>query len=293
MRTFQWKRWMVGKHAAPFVALLPLLAGCEEDAYVTGGCRGSLYPPADVYSVTGDDVVHLYWTHVQPDRVAEYVVYRAPSANGPYTEIGHTRGDGFTDVHVTNGHTYFYAVSSLDDCGYESELSPELVHDTPRPEGFGARIHDGNGRNWERSGWSFSGYYAVPWDHPEADVYAVWVDGIPYLVATDLETDVQDAGFADFDVVGWAPDGGWSPSGAVEAIPGHVYLVWTRDNHFAKVRVVDVSGDRITFDWAYQTDRGNPELGPRPGRSAAPLAFRPAVVRSSGSVGERTLVPAS
>ncbi|NNF05795.1 MAG: hypothetical protein HKN21_03455, partial [Candidatus Eisenbacteria bacterium] len=39
--------------------------------------------------------------------------------------------------------------------------------------------------------------------------------------------------------------------------------VWTRDNHFAKVRITDMSSNRIEFDWAYQVDNGNPELKPR------------------------------
>jgi len=255
-------------------------SGCE-DVHGVDGCRGTPVPPANVYSVTGDDEVYLYWTPVQPDKVDEFVVYRASRDEGPYDEIGHTRSDWFVDRGARNGRTYFYAVTSVDRCGYESELSEETVFDTPRPEGFGARIHDADGGNWLRSGWDFSANQALPWDHARTDVYVIFTDGVPYLVAVDLETDVQDAGFVDFDVAGWAPDGGWSPTGTAEIIEGHVYYVWTRDNHFAKARVVDVRGDRVEFDWAYQTDPGNPELGPRPPRRTVPLGFQP----GGGSMG--------
>ena len=46
----------------------------------------------------------------------------------------------------------------------------------------------------------------------------------------------------------------------VESIPGHSYIVLTRDNHYAKfeVRARDDSGMRM--DWAYQIDVDNPEL---------------------------------
>jgi hypothetical protein len=42
--------------------------------------------------------------------------------------------------------------------------------------------------------------------------------------------------------------------------------VWTRDDHYAKFRVTGLSGSLVTFDWAYQTASGNPELHARPVR---------------------------
>jgi hypothetical protein len=49
----------------------------------------------------------------------------------------------------------------------------------------------------------------------------------------------------------------------VEVVPGHVYVVWTWNDHYAKVRVRQVQGGYIVFDWAYQIDGGNQELSPR------------------------------
>ncbi|MEO0156993.1 MAG: hypothetical protein ABIL07_07755, partial [candidate division WOR-3 bacterium] len=65
---------------------------------------------------------------------------------------------------------------------------------------------------------------------------------------------------ASFDEIGYAPDDGWSPTGIVEAIVGHTYVIWTWDNHFAKIRVASLKPGYVIFDWAYQVDPGNPEL---------------------------------
>ena len=72
--------------------------------------------------------------------VDDFVVYRSTQAEGVYYEIGHTRGDSFVDRGARNGRTYFYAVSAVDHCGYETDLSREIAFDTPRPEGFDAEV---------------------------------------------------------------------------------------------------------------------------------------------------------
>ncbi|MCB0748236.1 MAG: hypothetical protein KDC90_12320, partial [Ignavibacteriae bacterium] len=45
-----------------------------------------------------------------------------------------------------------------------------------------------------------------------------------------------------------------------KALIGHTYVIWTWDNHFAKVRVKAITGDRVVFDWAYQLLEGEPQL---------------------------------
>ncbi len=263
---------------------LAVLGGAGLLALAAAGCEDTLYrprcerpnPPVEVYSITGDEEIYLFWSPAD-DVSEEFVVYRSDRAYGTYVELGHTRGTDWVDRSVRNGRTYYYAVSALGPCDRESDLSREIVHDTPRPEGYDARLYDADGNDWVRSGWDFSAYRALPWDHVDADVYYIVSDGVPYLVATDLDTDIQDAGYAGFDDVSWAPEGGWSPSGAVEVIPGHVYVIWTRNNHFAKLRAVALGGGRLTFDWAYQVDAGNPELAPRPPRDLPPLSVRPPV----------------
>jgi hypothetical protein len=239
------------------------LAGCDDHVVVDRYGCDEAHAPVGLYSVTGDEEVTIFWIPVAEEDVDVFVVYRSSSPDGVFTEIGHSRRDFFVDRNVVNGRTYFYAVAAVDRCGYESDLSYELAFDTPRPEGFDEFLYDANGDNWRRSAWDFDAYRNVPWDVTDADVFFLWSDGVPYLVCADEYTDIQDAGFAGFDDVSWAPTEGWSPTGTVEVVPGHVYVVWTWNNHFAKVRVRQVQGGYIVFDWAYQIDGGNQELSPR------------------------------
>ena len=262
---------------APAVALVGVafLAGChEEDVYHPVPCVQAV-APVGLYSVTGDEQVAVYWIPVEPENVREYIVYRSTSPSSGFYELAHTNRDFFVDASVSNGVTYYYAVSAIDLCGYETELSRETAYDTPRPEGFDARMYDANGDNWPRSGWDLSTARSVPWDDVDADVYFIRTDGGDFLVASNLETDIQDAGYGEFDDVSWAPTSGWSPTGSVEVIPGHVYVVWTKTNNFAKIRARSMAVDYLMFDWAYQIDSGNPELSPRPGRLSAPIGLEP------------------
>src|SRR5262245_44144565 len=259
------------------VALFAVAAvsGChQEDGVFHGSCAQAV-APVGLYSITGDGQVAVYWIPVEPENVSQFVVYRSTSSDGGFREIGHTNRDFFVDNTVANGVTYYYAVSALDPCGYETELSRETVYDTPRPEGFDAHIYDSNGDNWPRSGWDLSLARSVPWYDVDADIYFIRTDGGDFLVAPNTDTDIQDAGYADFDDVSWAPTSGWSPTGSVEVIPGHVYVVWTNTNNFAKVRARSLSADYLVFDWAYQIAVGNPELAPKPVRESAPLNLRP------------------
>lgn len=64
----------------------------------------------------------------------------------------------------------------------------------------------------------------------------------------------------NLDEISVAPEAGWSPTKDAHLIAGHTYVIWTFDNHFAKVRIREISQDAVTLDWAYQTATGNPEL---------------------------------
>ena len=59
-----------------------------------------------------------------------------------------------------------------------------------------------------------------------------------------------------------APVSGYS-TGAIEALPGYLYVFETLEAdglHYGAVRVTHVSADYLILDWAYQSDRGNPDL---------------------------------
>ncbi len=60
----------------------------------------------------------------------------------------------------------------------------------------------------------------------------------------------------------FAPSNGWSPTKDEIAKVGNTYVIWTWNNRFAKIRIKNITPDRIVFDWAYQTVEGEPMLKP-------------------------------
>src|SRR5947199_55619 len=107
--------------------------------------------------------------HSVPDtpRRAISVQARAPSSNVPDS----SSTTSFADNTVTNGNTYYYAVSAVDLAGQESpDLSFENVFDTPRPEGFGVTLTN-SATTDATSGWDFSGVSRHPSGDPATDMY--------------------------------------------------------------------------------------------------------------------------
>ena len=255
-----------------FVALAAslLLAGCDDSVTAP---RDQTPPaaPRGVFSVTGDGTVAVHWLANTEADVAGYRIYSSPCANGPdcpYDPVGATSGTSFVVTGLPNGVTRFYAVGAFDRAGNEGRLSKEDVYDTPRPAGYGRTLGDYVDEP-AISGWDFSAALRRPFDDPQSDVYFGYSGGVYRLFAAYTDTDIQDAGFgASLDDVDWAPTGGWSPTGSVELIPGHNYVVWTRigspDVHYAKFRVTGLTPHLVTFDWAYQVAPGNRELRVRP-----------------------------
>jgi len=238
-------------------------------------------PPVGVTSTTGDRRVDLDWIENQEEDLDGYRIYYAREPHGSYDYLGSSGVAHFTHAGLSNGETYYYGVTSVDIHGNESDLNDEIVYDTPRPAGFGLVLGEADGPDAAISAFDFSAERRVHWDSESADVYFDWIGEVPYLAVPDLATDIQDAGFARFDAVGWAPESGWSPSGIVEAIEGHVYVVWTRDDHYAKIRVASVDAGEVELDWAYQSDRGNPELRKAGGNERRPRASAASLRASS------------
>ncbi|MCF8242641.1 MAG: fibronectin type III domain-containing protein [Melioribacteraceae bacterium] len=255
------------KQAILLLPLLFLFSACDEEYFYDD------YPPSaprNVETVTGDERIDIFWDHNYEDDVAGYNVYYSYSYDGRYTLIGNTTENYFVDYGAQNGVTYFYAVAAYDFNNNESELSYDEVFDTPRPEGFNESVYDVNTYE-ELSGYDFSDYLTVPYNDYYADFFFENYDGIYYLNVWK-ESDIQDIG-RTYDIydVSVAPTSGWVPLFEgdnvkyVEAVPGHTYVIWTFDNHFAKIRIKNITQERMVFDWAYQTDRGNPELKISPG----------------------------
>lgn len=262
------------RKAIPMLMVLAALglAGCDD----TTTSPHDITPPAaprGLFSVTGDGQVTLTWlANTEPD-LAGYRVYEAPCASGtncPYDRIGSTAATQFVVTGLTNGVTRYYAVSAVDRAGNESALSVEDVFDTPRPAGSGAINNFVNGHLG--AGWDFSVASPVADTAAAADMFYGFNGTVHQMFTPDVATNIQDAGYASsLDAVDFAPNAGWSPTGTVELIPGHCYVVWTRDDHYAKFRVTGLSATLVSFDWAYQTAAGNPELHARPAHPDAPV----------------------
>lgn len=261
---------------APLLLLGLVLAGCGDDTTTR-----PLVPPAaprGLFSVTGDGGVTLVWLANTESDVVGYRIYRAPCASGqgcPYERIGTVNapvGEEYVQYVVTglsNGETVFFAVAAVDRDGLESDLSWNDVFDTPRPAGSGLQLRNYLGYD-VNVGYDFSAFGRTDTPDPPTDIfYGYRVDSTGYVYqqvfVPDYGTNIQDAGYAtSLDAVDYAATEGWSPSGTVEAVVGHNYVVWTRDNHFAKFRVTAVGPATVTLDWAYQLDPGNQELAVTP-----------------------------
>jgi hypothetical protein len=265
----------------PLMALGILLAGCNEKT------MAPLAPPAaprGLFSVTGDHEVTLVWLANSEADVVGYRIYEGPCGglDCDYTRIAAipapVRAEyvEYAVTGLTNGQTRFFAVAAVNRVGAESELSYDDVFDTPRPAGTGLVLNNYLASD-TNIGYDFSTFARTNTIAPPADIffgfYEDTIGGIHQQMFAGNSADIQDAGYVtSLDRVDFAPDGesGWSPSGAVEAVVGHAYVVWTRDNHFAKFRVTAAGPARVTLDWAYQIDAGNRELRARPAAAADP-----------------------
>lgn len=214
--------------------------------------------PSGLYSVTGDGRVYLYWLPVEADDLEGYRVYVSRHPDGPFEELGDTRRTHFVDDGATNGRTWYYAVTAFDVCGQESDFSRDDVFDTPRPEGFELRLESATLGSGARAGWDFSRFRVQYVDDAGTDIWFRGGSSPSFHVVPG--GGIQDWGYGSIDDLDWAPTAGWSPTGRVEAIPGHTYAVRTPDGYYAKFHILDVGRDRAVIDWAVQLDRGNREL---------------------------------
>ncbi len=255
---------------AIFITLSALfMVGCDSNTSDILVVDEIPQPPQGVYSVTGDGAVYLYWNAPYEKDIASFTIWRSFFADSLYTQIGEVNPDlnldqyVYTDTSVTNGETYYYAVATVDNAGQESEqLSAETVFDTPRPQGT-ATLFDT--LTFPALSAMLFGEPSIPvsYTNSAADFFIYEFNGSLYINAADIDTDIQDMGFTyDFENIGYAPDTsvGWSTLGYFELIEGHTYVFWTRDNHYAKVRVLSLAASSVNIEWAFQTDTGNPEL---------------------------------
>ena len=267
---------------AILIALIAALmvVGCsDDDDDVVARYDPDPQPPQGVYTVTGDGEVEVYWTAPYEGDLEEFVIWRSYDEYTDYREIGRVDAvdnadldliyyaPGYVDDSVSNGVTYFYAVSSVDRAGQWSDLSAETAFDTPRPEGTVTLIDSAS--SLALSGFDFS-------TQSQASPFAggdVFLDrdgnGVFYLNESGSNVEIQSMGYTyDFSDIGWAPPDGWTANPWVEVVLWHTYVVRiavAQDvYHYAKMQAIGMNDydGTVVFNWAYQTDPNNQELTP-------------------------------
>lgn len=83
--------------------------------------------PTGLSATGGDQRVVLDWADNPEPSLAGYNVYRSTVSGGPYAKVNSTlvAGSSFTDTGLTNGTTYHYVVTAVDDLGRESGFSAQ------------------------------------------------------------------------------------------------------------------------------------------------------------------------
>ncbi len=84
--------------------------------------------PTNLQATAGDGTVDLSWSAPSDNggaTVTEYRVYRSTSSGSGYTFIGSSTTTSYTDTGVSNGMTYHYVVTAVNDVG-ESGYSEEV-----------------------------------------------------------------------------------------------------------------------------------------------------------------------
>lgn len=244
--------------------------------------------PERLRTVALDGAAYLHWDD-SPALEDDFLAYRVyASADDGYYLVGETDSPGFVDLLATNGRTTSYFVTSLDDQGHESDGS-EAVGCTPRldyageimyahddvPSASGFRFQESEDVQAVMAGDSEDRHFRL-----ERDERGLWMTPGPRArihPESRWTTSLKCGPGADPDCESWevAPRSGYSSArAALDA--GYTYMFRVPgddgETRFGALRAtiigVDQQGDElIVFDWAYQTQPGNPQLSRTDGSS--------------------------
>jgi hypothetical protein len=272
------------------ILILPLVAGCSNDCNDCPDPAGTYappYPPDGVISDTGNGQVTIWWNDKPENRngfyeddIVEYGIYKSTDYTDDrkwvlvdYVDAGvacDQYGDCGYVVPIPNGQTWYFAVTSVDIDGYESDWSYIVAEDTPRPDGW--LVLKDLGQNSTESGYDFDQNTVQAWNLGTTDIYfGQSAEGVFYFY-TAAGVDIQDFGYVYWEAVSVAPDHGWAESGRAEVILGHMYVVRIQSGpssyNYAKIEVIDLIDDvedlddKVELNWAYQPVENLPELAP-------------------------------
>ena len=274
--------------------ILGLIAACSSDRTSPGSPPDV---PVDLLSTTLDRAVALSWDDnsytADPGNFQSYAIYSTTYdfdndlCGNSWALEGTTVAPEFVVGALANGVSRCFAVTARSVEGAESARSVARA-DTPRPDSRNVVLNVLPAQD-PGSGFRF-------WDDLNADqqvqdnelalVRAGSATNIDFLVERDVDGSVfltpvrpgtgvefySDVPVEDLTSVDFAPCiSDASPDGcasytasAIEASPGFGYVFETDGGdgfvRYGAVRVTHVGPTFIILDWAFQTDRGNPEL---------------------------------
>lgn len=109
---------------------IPCRAGFDS-VIVSGIWENPPAAPAGLTAIAGSQSAGLDWT--ASSGATSYRIKRSTNSGGPYTLIGSTSADSFTDNGLTNDTTYYYVVSALNPAGESADTDEVTVTPTLLP----------------------------------------------------------------------------------------------------------------------------------------------------------------
>jgi len=237
--------------------------------------------PTDLEAVALDAAVYLHWDD-SPSLEDDFLAYRVYLVSqGEYYLLAETDSPGFLDLLAPNGHTATYFVTSLDDQGHESD-GGEVVDCTPRPDYVGEVMYAHQDVP-SASGFRFRETEEVqavmPGTDPDRHFRLERVGQRLWMVPgprarihpeSRWSTALKCGPGSDADCESWerAPVSGYATD-RIALDPGYTYMFRVPgddgETRFGALRATIVGVDQddnelIVFDWAYQTQPGNPNL---------------------------------
>ena len=244
--------------------------------------RNRLPAPLSLSSISLHRAIQLAWPAnartTGPTLFDHYRVYSTPydldagkCDDASWVLEGSTVSEDFLVTGLSNGAPRCFDVSTVSRDGHESAWAAPH-HDTPR---YDARnvIVDARQMALATSGFRFfepaTQRFGVVLAGDRSDLdFRVdrRADGSLWLVPTRADARValySTSPVADLTAIDVAPLRSAFSAAAIEAVPGYAYVFESQladGLHYGAVRVAHVGRDYVIFDWAYQSDPGNPEL---------------------------------
>ena len=244
--------------------------------------RNRLPAPNTLLSVSLDRAIQMSWSpnarNADPTLFDYYRVYSTPYdldqnlCDGDFWVLeGTTVSEDFLATGLTNGAPRCFAVSTVSRDGHES-LWSDLRADTPRYDSRNLLVFAAQD-SLQASGFRFhfpsTGEMGAVVAGSRTDIDfklerradgSVWIT--PVRDGTRLAL-YSTSPVTDLTSIDIAPERNEFSTGAIEAVPGYAYVVETMLSdglHYGALRVTHTTSDYMIFDWAYQSDPGNPEL---------------------------------